>query len=82
LERQRRHQEVCIADLRAGIERYRRLFDEHLALVDFVHRQRVLALRKQAELERRRRLRAENQIFKAAREIQLWRDRERVSGAA
>jgi hypothetical protein len=75
LERQR-CQDMCIADLQAGIEKYCRLFDEHLRLVDFVHQQQVLALQKQAELERRRRLHAENEILKAAREIQLRRDHE------
>jgi len=75
LERQRR-QDMCLADLQAGIENYRRLFDEHLRLVDFVHQQQVLALQKQAELERRRCLHAENEILKAAREIQLRRDQE------
>ena len=75
LERQR-CQDVCIADLQAGIQNYCRLFDEHLRLVDFVHQQQVLALQKQAELERRRRLHAEDTILKAAREIQFRRDHE------
>ena len=75
LERQR-CQDVCIADLQAGIQNYRRLFDEHLRLVDFVHQQQVLALQKQAELERRRRLHAEDVVLKTAREIQVRRDRE------
>jgi hypothetical protein len=81
LERQR-CQDMCIADLQAAIENYHYLFDEHLRLVDFVHQQKVLALQKQAELERRRRLYAENEILKAAREIQLRRDRVRGSSAS
>lgn len=72
---------MCTADLQAGIENYRRLFDEHLRLIDFVHHQ-VLSLRKQAELERRKRLYAEDEILKVAREIQLCRDRERGGGAS
>jgi hypothetical protein len=32
------------------------MFDEHLRLVDFVHQQHVLALQKQIELEKRKRV--------------------------
>jgi len=74
-------QDMCIADLQAGIEGYRRLFDEHLRLVDMTHRQHIIALQKQVELERRQRLRAENEILKAAREIQGRRDRETVNAS-
>jgi hypothetical protein len=64
LERDR-YQDMCIADLQAGIENYRRMFDEHLRLVDFVHQQHVLALQKQIELEKRKRVFAENELRKA-----------------
>jgi len=64
LERDR-YQDMCIADLQAGIENYRRMFDEHFRLVDFVHRQHVLALEKQIELEKRKRIYAENELRKA-----------------
>jgi hypothetical protein len=60
-----RQQDMCIADLQAGIENYRRQFDEHLRLVDFVHQQHVLALEKQIEIERRKRVYAENELRKA-----------------
>lgn len=64
LERDR-YQDMCIADLREGVENYRHMFDEHLRLVDFVHQQHVLALQKQIELERRKRVYAENELQKA-----------------
>jgi hypothetical protein len=60
-----RQQDMCIADLQAGIENYRRQFDEHLRLVDFVHQQHVLALQKQIEIERKKRVYAENELRKA-----------------
>ncbi|KAI0275958.1 hypothetical protein BGY98DRAFT_1098502 [Russula aff. rugulosa BPL654] len=64
LERDR-YQDMCIADLQEGIENYRHMFDEHLKLVDFVHQQHVLALQKQIELEKRKRVYAENELRKA-----------------
>lgn len=64
LERDR-YQDMCIADLQAGIENYRRMFDEHLRLVDFVHQQHVLALQKQIEIEKKKRLYAENELRRA-----------------
>jgi hypothetical protein len=64
LERDR-YQDMCIADLQEGIENYRHMFDEHLRLVDFVHQQHVLALQKQIELEKRKRVYAENELRKA-----------------
>lgn len=64
LERDR-YQDMCIANLQEGIENYRRMFDEHLRLVDFVHQQHVLALQKQIELEKRKRVYAENELRKA-----------------
>jgi hypothetical protein len=64
LERDR-YQDMCIADLQEGIENYRQMFDEHLRLVDFVHQQHVLALQKQIELEKRKRVDAENELRKA-----------------
>jgi hypothetical protein len=64
LERDR-YQDMCIADLREGVENYRHMFDEHLRLVDFVHQQHVLALQKQIELEKRKRVYAENELQKA-----------------
>jgi len=76
-----RVQDICIADLQAGIEGYRRLFDEHLRLVDMTHQQHILALQKQVEVERRQRLHAENEILKAAREIQRRRDREAANAS-
>lgn len=63
LERDR-YQDMCIADLQEGIENYRHMFDEHLRLVDFVHQQHVLALQKQIELEKRKRVYAENELRK------------------
>ncbi|KAH9986901.1 hypothetical protein BJV74DRAFT_796671 [Russula compacta] len=77
-----RYQDICIADLQARIDDYRRLFSEHLKLVDFVHEQHVLALQKQIELERRQRLYAENAILKTAHEIQIRRDRVAASMGA
>lgn len=74
-----RYQDICIADLQARIDENRRLFNEHLKLVDFVHEQHVLALKKQIELERRQRLYAENAILKTAHEIQIRRDRVAAS---
>ena len=64
LERDR-YQDMYIADLKEGIENYRRMFDEHLKLVDFVHQQHVLAIQKQIELEKRKRVYAENELRKA-----------------
>ena len=64
LERDR-YQDMCIADLQAGIENYRRMFDEHLRLVDFCHQQHVLALQKQIEIEKKKRLYAENELRRA-----------------
>lgn len=63
LERDR-YQDMCIADLQAGIENYRRMFDEHLRLVDFCHQQHVLALQKQIEIEKKKRLLAENELWR------------------
>jgi len=64
LERDR-YQDMCIADLQAGIDNYRRMFDEHLRLVDFCHQQHVLALQKQIEIEKKKRLYAENELRRA-----------------
>lgn len=60
-----RQQDLCIADLQTGIEGYRRQFDEHLRLVDYVHEQHVLALQKQIEIEKKKRLFAENELRNA-----------------
>lgn len=64
LERDR-SQDMCIADLQEGIENYRHMFDQHLRLVDFVHQQHILALQKQIELEKKKRVYAENELRKA-----------------
>jgi hypothetical protein len=76
LERQRRGHMYCRA-FNISIENCRRLFHEHLRLIAFVHQQQVLALQKQAELERRKHLRAEDEILKVTCEIQLRKDHER-----
>ncbi|KAH9983368.1 hypothetical protein BJV77DRAFT_1072934 [Russula vinacea] len=48
-----------------GIENYHLQFDEHLRLIDFVHRKHVLVLEKQIKIEKRKREYAENKLQKA-----------------
>jgi len=78
LERNHRRN-ICVADLQDRMEGYYQLVDEHLRLLDFVHYQHAHNLQMEKEIERRKRVHAENELLKATRELQNYRDREGAS---